>query len=216
MAVSARSFLENDADRQACIQDRNNFITWLKSVGLDGELEQHERDIIHTHVGGVSASDASAASWQIEGAAVLAWALGLLELPAYDVQVDLTLVYKSLGLWKPDCSPKYQLPLRNIDDMVHFARRMLTIHWRLRQYIHVRREAVDMAEIVQSDFGQMMKLTLDGLRLKDRDLEIDGFAMTKLPEEALCRCTAIVQERHRAASWVLGKAEKYSETDTST
>jgi hypothetical protein len=61
---------------------------WLTSNGIDEELEPRERAFLDLRLGGASDDDVSYGSWRAEGLAVLAWSLGVAELPGPDEQSD--------------------------------------------------------------------------------------------------------------------------------
>lgn len=61
---------------------------WLTAMGLDDELEPRERAFLDLRLGAASDDDVSHGSWRAEGLAVLAWALGVAEIPGPDQQAD--------------------------------------------------------------------------------------------------------------------------------
>jgi hypothetical protein len=61
---------------------------WLTAHGLDAELEPRERAFLDHRLGAASDEDVAYGSWRAEGLAVLAWALGVAEVPGPDQQAD--------------------------------------------------------------------------------------------------------------------------------
>lgn len=61
---------------------------WLTANGLDAEIEPRERAFLDRALGSAADEEIAAGSWRAEGLAVLAWALGLAEMPAPDEQAD--------------------------------------------------------------------------------------------------------------------------------
>ena len=60
-------------------------------------------------------------------------------------------------------------------------------------------------------------LELHGLRFVENDLAIgDKPIKYRASEESWQECLSIAQERHRAANWLYGQAEIYSEVTTDT
>lgn len=101
VAVAARALTEYDG--QDLEEARDGIARWVRLVGLGAELETHERAILQRPAGALDDAELAYGTWQIEGAAVLAWALELLDdLPAYDEAVDPTLL--SAVLCFPDAT----------------------------------------------------------------------------------------------------------------
>jgi hypothetical protein len=61
---------------------------WLTANGLDDEIEPRERAFLDRSLGAASDDEIAQGSWRAEGLAVLAWALGVAEMPAPDEQAD--------------------------------------------------------------------------------------------------------------------------------
>jgi len=75
---------------------------WLERVELLGELGDEERRLLLTEAGAWTEDDVVAGAWAAEGAGVLAWALGLLDLPPHDVKVEAPLLPRVLGVFAPE------------------------------------------------------------------------------------------------------------------
>ena len=87
VAVAARALTEYDG--KDLHEARQGITRWVAAVGVGPELEAHEATILQRPAGGVEQAELAYGSWQIEGAAVLAWAIELLpELPSYDRAMD--------------------------------------------------------------------------------------------------------------------------------
>jgi hypothetical protein len=59
-------------------------------------------------------------------------------------------------------------------------------------------------------------LNVDGLRFVQRDLSIGGVAISECEEQPRQLCRLITVNRRRAAEWLCGQCEAYSEVDLST
>jgi hypothetical protein len=212
-AVVCRGFLEADAGDAGAEDFRQRVIRWLDDVNVSAELEEHERELLHTPLGGVDQRAVINATWLAEGLAVLAWALGTMDLPPYDDSVDPAEVADTLGFMGDQAREVIQSALVDAEAIEAFQSSILTAHWRLRQY-GLQPEKLDFTAFVKTAwFGP---LSLDGLRLVDGDLAIGDEPISQASEEACSHCQSIVQERHRAANWLAGWGEPYSEVDTST
>lgn len=187
---------------------------WLEATGVAGELEQRERTLLATPLGGLTERAVVDASWRIEGAAVLAWALGLTALPAHDEQVDPAEVARSAGFLLE--SPEILLArnLRGDEDLYWMQRRLLALHWRLRDFCQIAPVARNFREFSRTSwFGGF---DLEGIQLVGDDLAIAGRAIVEAPPEAVHAAASIAAERHQAINWLVGDASIYSEVDTST
>lgn len=101
VALAARALTEYDG--KDLDEARDGIARWILAVGTSAELETHETAILQRPAGTLDESELAYGTWQIEGAAVLGWALELLdELPAYDEAVDPTLLSAMLGF--PDAA----------------------------------------------------------------------------------------------------------------
>lgn len=87
LAIAARALTEYDGRDME--EARDAISRWVRSVGMSAELEPHEQAFLTRPAGELDDAELVYGSWQVEGAAVLAWALELLEeLPDYDQAVD--------------------------------------------------------------------------------------------------------------------------------
>jgi hypothetical protein len=185
---------------------------WLRLRGLERELEPAERELVDAGPGKPWSGDLVAASWRIEGAAVLAWALGLVELPSHDRMVDPASLHAALGYLAPASSDvASRATLRDPAELARMAELLLLVHWRLRvpsaRPIDFRRHCLER---------RPGAVDISGLPLVDDDLAIDGARISEAPVEAVERALAIASERHRAIHWLRGSAGAYSEVITAT
>lgn len=85
-AVTMRSIAEGEAETAADTYAQSR--AWLKAQGLDDELEPRERSFLDRRLGSAGEDEVAAGSWRAEGLAVLAWALGVAEVPGPDQESD--------------------------------------------------------------------------------------------------------------------------------
>jgi len=211
-AVTCRGFVEQEAEQARSFWLRAR--EWFLSLGIDDEFEARERRTIDTPLGGLERQAQIDATWLSEGMAVLAWALGRSELPPYDSPVVAGDVANSLGFL---CSLEETVlarpSLRPLSELEACREEIFAIHWRLRDF-SIRPTPIDFAEFARNAwFGP---LRLGQARLVDGDLAVGGVTIALAPQMARAHCMSIAQERHRAANWLCGYGEVYSEVDTST
>ena len=211
VAVAARSLGDEEAgagDMPATL------LAWLDALGAMPELEPDERRMLETPLGALPPHDRVNGSWRIEGAAVLAFALGLIGVPAHDALIDPGDVVAAVGGFDADRTAGIfaSATLLPTEELELLAARQLAVHWRLRER-SLRPEAIDFAELARTAwFGP---LDTAGVQLVDGDLAIDGRALSDADPAAVQRTVSAVSERHLATNWLLAGGI-YSDTDTST
>lgn len=125
---------------------RDRIIRWVDAARAGDEVEDVEEAILLRLPGTLDDADVADGSWQIEGAVVLAWALGLLEeLPPYDEAVNPTTLSEVLGF--PDAE-RTGAVLQSVDRRHRAlvdaeAERYDGIHRRLKDFVAMR-EALDL------------------------------------------------------------------------
>lgn len=75
-AAIARGFIVHDAGCADAERLRDRLRTWLREAGVDGEIEDDERLLLEIPLGQATPQTIADTTWQSEGLAVLAWALG--------------------------------------------------------------------------------------------------------------------------------------------
>lgn len=186
----------------------------LRSTGSDAELEPPERAALSARAGTLDARTVNAATWQAEGAAVLAWAIHACELPAFDTEIHVDTLARALGdKAGPGMTPPVQL--RSTEALEATWKHYLTVHWRLRARMR-RSDRVDLGAVARdTPFGQR-NMDLRGLSLSDGDLVIRGTPIARASEDDLRSCLGIAEERHRALNWLRGQAPRYADVETPT
>jgi Domain of unknown function (DUF4272) len=192
---------------------------YFDELDLARDAEPQELEVIRTPHGTLPQQATIDAHWRAEGLAVLTWALGLLdELPPIDETIHLGVLAERIGWpWASAAdvavlrSPRMA---RSPDEIDALGVRLLTAHWRVRQFMHISQEPMDYVAWVPD--AQWAELSLDGLEVADRDLAIRGEPITRADEDLVHATSSILVERRIAVSWLQGYDELYSEGDTST
>jgi hypothetical protein len=198
-AVVERAFLE---------QRPADLLTWLKRLGVAGELERPERALLKTSLGRTDANTLAGASWRREGLAVLAWALHRFELPAYDRAAEFAEV--SVGLGDPE-SARLLLTagtLRPADEIDLLATHLTVVGWRLQQFT-LQPGPMDYAGYLRGH-ASFKEAWLDGLHFVDGDLALGSRPLAEAPADDVLICTRIATERRLAAYWLQGDHATYS------
>lgn len=210
-AVAARAFLEDEPE-EGREELRLGLLRRVEGLGLAPELERGERRVLETPSGELSQRQAVNASWRSEGVAVLAWALGVFELPPHDVLVDTgELIREKLGLLGEQPPPVLAAPtLRTPEELKRMERRLLAIHWRLREF-SLRPRAMDFREFSRTAW--MGPFELEGIPLAGNDLAIGGKPIAEAEPDQVSKSQSVAMERHQAINWLMGQHWIYSRRD---
>jgi hypothetical protein len=203
-----RGIMEGGAtDAEEC---RDEMIALLKSNGAWETAEPWEVEALETPVDALPEKLQWKLPWQSEGAIILAWALKLAELPAYDQEVQVDGLYEiAQAAENGQLTPE----LRSLEELEELSSQMLAIHWRIRQF-SLDGKAMDFVAFAPTAWCGPMDISLS--RLKNNDLELHGQAIADSSPESLQRTGGIMEERRKALHWVLGHHPVYSQNDTST
>jgi hypothetical protein len=191
---------------------------WIDVSGTRTEMEPEERALIDAALGSLHRQQVVDATCRSEGVAVLAWSLGLAELPPPDEQADMELLAAALGftpLAPPDdpAAPAPTPALRPGDELERAERRLVAIHWRVRE-LQVSPGPVDFVRFSQEAwFGDF---DLFGIPVAERDLAVGGEPISRADDALVRIATSIAAERHHAIAWVCGDDPRYSAVVTST
>lgn len=213
VALAYRSLLEASyEDRPDAVkQAHEELVVWVAETPVGAEAEPAELDAVRRPVGALSSRERRDLSWLIEGAVVLAWALGLVELPGHDEQATSEDVANAIEFlarpWPlPDAAFR-----RDEDEIEERLDGAIAFHWRLRQQDD-RPGPMNLRKLV----GTWASLSTPGFRLGEEDLLLRGTAVSAAPEDLFHECMSIAQERHRALEWLVGGEALWSEVTTDT
>jgi hypothetical protein len=217
-AIAARADLErHDPGRPADDLLPGRVVESLTRKSIAGELEPKERAFLASKRGAADGPDSASASWRAEGAGLLLWALGLWNLPDYDVTVDVDgLLQKALEFGdRSKTSDVFAgTGLRPTEEINSFATHATIVSWRLRQYL-MQPGSMDLLAFLRA-FSAFKESWLLGLRIIDGDLAIGRQAIARAPLETVQICSCVATERHIAAYWLQGDNRVYSQIDPTT
>ncbi|HET7487736.1 MAG TPA: DUF4272 domain-containing protein [Acidimicrobiales bacterium] len=198
LAVGARALTELDGRDVA--EAREGINRWLGASGAAAEMEPAERAFLESLPGAPSDEQLTHATWQIEGAVVLAWAVELVhDLPPFDQPVDPALL--SGLLLFPD-GRKTRETLRtvkrrhqaSVDDE---AARHLAVHWRLEHCL-ASGQALDLVGSRHLPAG----LRFDDVPMAGGDLAVAGQPVAEADFDTVEMARAITAERLHALAWL--------------
>ena len=211
-AICRRAYLELAPTDQASDDpegDRFDLAAWISEQGLEPALTHSERRLLKARLGKVPADEVVSASWQIEGLAVLAWALRLLdEAPDYDQPVDpFTLLSRVPAPW--DATQEFRTAglLRTEPEIARERERAELWHWRGGVDALVasgdRAGASDLRhairEVAEEGHGAGLLPAPAG-----HDFSVQRRAYRSLNPEVRETLASIAAERLRALNWLCG------------
>lgn len=208
-AIICRCFIDQATEEERSYELNEQLLPWLRVVGASAELEAWEAAALARPLGKLEARPRVDGSWMSEGLGVLGWALSQYDLPGHDTCVVPQDVMSSLKFLHPDAGELYDLlDLRPREELLGYASRAFAIHWRLREF-SLNPVAIDFRHFARH--GWFGPVRIDGIELVDGDLGICRSPLSKASEESVNQAWSIAGERHRAANWLLGLGEEYSE-----
>jgi len=223
-ALTARASLEQDARAPDAAERHRDLLEWVREMGIEDELEgpgewdrgPHERSLFFdSPLGGMDERSFVNSMWRSEGLGVLAWALGLCELPPHDELVDMHQLWNAVGLLESYkargllASPALR-PREEIDAL---RGRLFGLHWRLRDFT-LRPRRMDFAEFARTSWFGPLDIT--GVPLANGDLALRGAPIDRADPGLFSTVHSATQERHLAANWLHEGPARYSEADVST
>ncbi|MGC4001956.1 MAG: DUF4272 domain-containing protein [Pirellulales bacterium] len=215
-AVAARATLELDApeldDPEA---ERRRLLAWVATLGIDDELEPDEWKVLQRSTGKLEERDFINAMWRVEGLVVLAWALRRFEIPPDDKLVIPFDLYCAMGIYETENARERLASVepRSVEELTEMQTHLLMLHWRIRNY-RLRPGRMDFVEFSKTCW--FCKFDIQRFRIIDSDLAIGDVAINDSNDVERGKIASLALERHLAINWLMGYAQKYSVTDTST
>jgi hypothetical protein len=145
------------------------------------------------------------ASHGVEGIAILTWSLQMTDFPRHDVKAGLYEATQLIGLLQQDAALFLrEASLRKTETLSACRDYYDALHRRLR-----KPDAVKLAATVKPEWLDLLQVEADALLLRG-DLSWQKRPISEADPEALKAFGAVVEERLRAATWLLGGEAAYS------
>jgi Domain of unknown function (DUF4272) len=187
-------------------------LQFVRGVGLEDAFEPCEARILQAPFGTLSEFEVVETSWVVEGIAVLAWALGKMELPPFSTKCPAAPVSIALGMFRPGTKETLsEAALRDAAEIESLALSYLALNWRIGRQIE-NPEKLDFAG--QLSDPNRPHLLVDGLELRDGDLTIDGVELGQVGPDRFGEVFTIVRQRFNAFKWLQGYAACYGAEPT--
>ena len=214
-AYCCRGYIDRgsgDADAESL---RDRMLQWLSRFGLIEQLSAFERDAMRAPLGSLTSSLESRITWEAEGLAVLAWALGRGELPEHDGEVDPYAVTDSMYFLADDADTVIcEAKLRSAEEILAYRELMYGIHCRLRDFLR-NGGTKDFASWIEMRWLQILKVDTARV-ITEGDLGFKGQPIGSVEADQLKRYEWAISEQHRASIWLAGEATHHWETTADT
>jgi hypothetical protein len=207
---------------------REEFWRPLRQADLWKAVAPSERELAEATIVTMSPQQQVNATWRMEAAQVLMWALDLLpQLPSYDTQANPDLLKQiqtaDIPRFVSSSHLRAELEIRSARDEAELW------HWRsrTRQLVEESREIPSVEETVAAGFrsyDEIVRFTANKLAQDrqfltiDEDFPVKCKAYRELNEEEWSEVRSITMERHFALNWLCGFApsNEWDETPTDT
>jgi hypothetical protein len=181
---------------------------WLRDQGLASQLTAREAALLDSPLGSIGAEMTMNVSWQGEALVALAWAIGVLDMPAIDASPDLRPImdlvprpWDSVKPWISD--PAFV----SESDAVRERERAEIWHWRATTE-QLRREvpAADRRDYEAAIADVAVEAGTAGyvLALLDRDFPVRDRSIKEIPDSEVDELIAVTAQRLRALNWLCG------------
>jgi hypothetical protein len=199
--------VEGSEDSDA-VEEAYDLLAWLSEQGLDAALTPRESDLLAAPVGSLDPGEVTETSWQSEGLAAIAWAVGIADRLDPPDGSDVADLLQQLPMpWDATASFVARANLAPETDIARARESMDLFHWRVsvealrrlasredrQQYDAAIREAAAEAAI-----AGLIAATPEG------DFAIAGQSVSSLSADEIDRMIAISGERLRALNWLCG------------
>jgi hypothetical protein len=182
-AIGSRACLEEEDPSEEWVQrSHGDTLAWVDAIDIGDEIEPDEWEVLQRPPGRLEQRAMIDSTWRLEGLAVLAWALGRFDMPAYDQLVAAQDLVYALGFLNVELAREIlaNAHLRPPAELEICCKQMLGLHWRLRDYT-LRPQAMDFRAFAQNCwFGTF---DLGPFRLINDDLALGDHPIHDAPED---------------------------------
>ena len=214
-AVVCRGSIDLHPDQFEAESLRHRILEWLTKLDLWDEVEPSEEKLLRTPIGKLEQKDVIRATWYVEGLAILSWAMHRREFPRHDQRVVPYEVADSVSFLSEDAEELLRAARLRSRTKLNASRELLyDIHARLRDFLR-NGEQKDFTHWVEKSWIDAIGLDSPHL-IVDKDLAIDGKALSEVVYERVRECENITCERHRAIIWLVERYPSYSQTPVDT
>lgn len=214
-AVVCRASIEMNAADPEAEALHVRVIDWLTHLNLWDEVEPDEQVLLRSPLGQLNSNSVIQTSWFVEGLAVLAWVLRLLDFPQLGEQVDLYAITDAVWFLHDAARDVVaSAELRGPAELEACRELLYAVHSRLRDFA-CNKHHEDITRWIEKSWLDLLDLDASAIIVND-DLAIDGKIISEVETSRLQEFESIICERHRAIIWLLEGPEVYSEVTVDT
>ncbi|HEX7653849.1 MAG TPA: DUF4272 domain-containing protein, partial [Verrucomicrobiae bacterium] len=148
-ACACRANLEGGAGHPDAQAVHKQIRPWLKAVNAEADLEPWEAKLLDKPLGKLEPAEHVKSSWCGEGVVLLAWALQLFPLPPHDKTTSGQEIARRMHFLQPDALKLVAMAnLRSQAELKEMKSKVLTIHWRLREF-NLRSQPINFPEVTK-------------------------------------------------------------------
>jgi hypothetical protein len=214
-AVVCHGFIDRHAADPESVALWGRVTEWLRHLDVYDKMEAREFEVINRPLGGMQSGERIRATWDVEGLAVLAWALRRADFPRHHEQVNPYEVTGSVGFLSEDAAGLMARARLRGNERLHACREVLyAVHCRLRGRLRSR-EWKNFAGWIEPERLELLGIAQNRL-IVDGDLAVGGEPVCDVSDEGIRECESAVREQHRAGIWLVGDYPIYSELPVDT
>ena len=189
--------------------ERFDLAAWISEQGLDPALTRREHRLLKTRLGKIPSDEVLSASWQVEGLAVLAWTLRLVdEAPGYDEPIDpSSLLVRLPAPWDATQALRTTGIIRGEPEIARERERAELWHWRGEiETLVAEADAREAKEVRLAIREVAEEAHAAGLLLPPagNDFPVQGRPYRSRAAELRETLAGIAAERLRALNWICG------------
>lgn len=214
-AYCCRGYIDQGKGNADAESLRERLIQWLCRFDLMGQLGPTELEAVRALLGSLRPGLASRITWDVEGLAVLAWALGRGARPEHDGEVDPYAITDSVSLLANDADTAIATAkLRSNEELEAYRELMYAVHCRVRDF---RRNGgrKDFASWIEPKWLDLLGIDTKRI-MSDGDLGFGGQPISSLNADKVARYEWSITEQHRASIWLVGEERNHWETTADT
>ncbi len=207
-AVCGRAFLEQDDPEEVDQEgERQRIERWAVEVqGLDDELEPDEWRLLQAGIEMIEERASVDAAWRVEGLAVLAWALGRVDLPAYDALADTDALNAAVGFLDVEASTDLVAHATLVgEDRIRAAHEQArAVYWRLREH-RLQPGPIDFLTTAADSLLGRFDVSWCRFVGDDLAINVDGedYAIDDADPDTVDQVQSVAYERYLATTWLL-------------
>jgi Domain of unknown function (DUF4272) len=212
--VVCRGMMESYEDEDDRTLTLKELPEWLDKLGLWPYVETQEEKILRAPYGKLKRRFQISATWRIEGLSILCWAMRLLDFPPHDRKALHAPIVEAVAFLSDDAVELLTSPkLRSVVQIEACREWFYDVHVSLRGFLFHGGDGNLATWIGQ--YVNTLGLSRESVVIEG-GLVFEGSPLSGADRARLEEWEAVICERHRAAMWLAGTDEPYTEISVDT